>query len=70
MKTLIVKSLLILPLPKGGNIPLFGKRGVGRFSNNDALLIHTLVNPIIQHEQAYAQQKLPKQYRSETFDIQ
>jgi len=34
-----------LPLAKGGIMPLFGKEGKGRFfNNNDALLIHSLVN--------------------------
>ncbi len=29
MKILIIKSLLTLPLPKGGKLPLFGKEGRG-----------------------------------------
>jgi len=33
-----------LPLPKGGNTPLFGKEGMGRFFNNEALLMHSLVS--------------------------
>ena len=43
MKALIVKSP-ILPLPKGGNVPLFGKEGRGKIFNNDALLMHSLVS--------------------------
>jgi hypothetical protein len=53
MKTLILKSLLSSLCQREGMYPSFPhsggfaevkvKRGVGRFFNNDALLIHSLV---------------------------
>jgi hypothetical protein len=46
MKTLIVKSLLSSPPEadqREGMYPSLAKRGVGRFLNNDALLMHSLI---------------------------
>jgi hypothetical protein len=48
MKILIYKIPPILPLPKGGNYPSLAKRGVGRFFNNDSLLMHSLVTTLLQ----------------------
>jgi len=43
MKTLIVKSLLSSLCQREGIYPSLAKRGVGRFFNNDALLMHLLI---------------------------
>jgi hypothetical protein len=43
MKTLIIKSLLTSFYKREEIYPSLAKRGVGRFSNNDALLIYALV---------------------------
>jgi hypothetical protein len=42
-------------LPKGGNVPLFGKEGEGRFLNNDGLLM----NSLITQKWKFAGQKTP-----------
>jgi hypothetical protein len=43
MKTLIIKSLLTSLCQREGMYPSLEKRGVGRFFNNDALLMNSLV---------------------------
>ena len=45
MKTLIIKSLLTSLYQREGINPSLVKRGMGRFSNNDALLMRALVYP-------------------------
>jgi hypothetical protein len=44
MKTLIIKSLLTSLYQREVIYPSLEKRGVGRFFNNDALLVNSLVN--------------------------
>ena len=44
MKTLIIKSLLTSLCQREEIYPSLAKRGKGRFFNNDALLINSLVN--------------------------
>jgi hypothetical protein len=44
MKTLIIKSLLTSLYQREEMYPSLAKRGVGRFFNNDALLMHSLVS--------------------------
>jgi hypothetical protein len=44
MKTLIIKSLLTSLCQREVIYPSLEKRGVGRFFNNDALLMNSLVN--------------------------
>jgi hypothetical protein len=43
MKTLIIKSLLTSLYQREEMYPSLAKRGVGRFFNNDSLLMHSLV---------------------------
>jgi len=44
MKTLIIKSLLTSLCQREVIYPSLEKRGVGRFFNNDALLMNSLVS--------------------------
>jgi len=44
MKALIVKSLLSSLYQREGIYPSLIKRGMGRFFNNDALLMYSLVS--------------------------
>jgi hypothetical protein len=44
MKTLIIKSLLASLCQREVMYPSLEKRGKGRFFNNDALLMNSLVN--------------------------
>jgi hypothetical protein len=47
MKTLIIKSLLTSLCQREVRYPSLEKRGKGRFFNNDALLMNSLVRPKI-----------------------
>jgi hypothetical protein len=44
MKTLIIKSLLTSLYQREVKYPSLEKRGKGRFFNNDALLMNSLIN--------------------------
>jgi len=48
MKTFITKSLLTSLCQREEIKPLFGKEGQGRFFNNDALLMNSLVTLLHQ----------------------